>query len=110
MSPSDFYSRAPQQPDYDDPGAQKEADATAKMREARLRSVEAAILATTEGREWLWSILAKSNCMGDRLVLENAFQNGHFYGGVDLGLFIVRSLARTSPADFARMLAEHDKT
>lgn len=95
-------------PDYDDTEAQDKAAKEVRQREERLRSVEAAILATPDGREWLWSILAATNVMGDRLILDNAYQNGFQNGEREIGLRLIRRLARTSPENFARMLTERD--
>lgn len=106
MAPSDLNPSV--SPDYEDEAGQKKAADTIKQREARLRSVEAAILGTPDGREWLWSILAATNVMSDRVVLENEYQNGFQSGEREIGMRLIRRLARSSPENFARMLIERD--
>ncbi len=104
MQPSRL--RAPEKPyDYTDADANKEANAAASLRMDRLRAVERALLATADGREWVWALLKDCDVWvdGQRDLLP--FDQGRR----EVGLQLMRQFARVAPSDFARIFSENDR-
>lgn len=64
-------------------------------------------MATTLGREWVYAVLTDCGIWRDRLILPDAFQNGFEDGQREVGLRLMRRLARSVPAEFAQMLTEN---
>ena len=93
----------PREPtDLSDPEGLKRAQAEASLREERARSIERALLANPEGREWAWALLRDCGLWTDGEMVP--FQQGMR----EVGLQLMRRLARSSPNDFARMFTEND--
>ena len=97
---------------YDSPeqvkeSAEKEnADA---LRQRRLRTVEAAILETPMGREWLWGILSSLHVHDVRIAVSGSqFEQGIWAGESMNGQRILRRFASVNPHNFALMFAEND--
>ena len=93
----------PREPtDLSDPEGLKKAQAEAFLRDERLRAIERSLLANPEGREWVWMLL--NNC--------GLWTNGEmvpFQQGMrEVGVQLMRRLARSAPNDFARMFTEQD--
>ena len=98
--------RAPAKPyDYTDADANKEVLAAASLQADRLRAVERGLLATPEGREWVWALLKDCDVWvdGQRDLLP--FDQGRR----EVGLQLMRQFARVAPADFARIFSENDR-
>lgn len=82
----------------------KEAEELQRQR----RSVEATILSTPAGREWLWQFLSECHVFEARFSMTGERENGFWEGQREIGLNLMRRLASTSPENFARMLGEHN--
>lgn len=79
------------------------------MREDRLREIEAAILSTPAGREWVWGVLNGMFVFEERLSVTGSDHEAAFWAGQrEAGLRLLRRFARGSAADFARMFHEND--
>lgn len=88
--------------DLSDPAQLKRAEADASLRAERRRSIERALLANLEGREWVWALLRETGLWAEG-------EMGPFDQGMrEVGLQLMRRLARSAPADFARMFTEND--
>jgi hypothetical protein len=98
-----------EQDDATDEGQRQRKEAAASLRAQRHREIERAILASPEGREWLWQILADCHTFEERLpVTAAAYEQGVFSGQRGVGLDLMRSLARSSPQHFALLFTEND--
>lgn len=101
----------PEPDDYDatDPTRDRQRAAEASLREDRLREIEAAILSTPSGREWLWGVLASLHAFEARIAMtQSEFENGFWAGEREAGIRLLRRFARVSPESFARMFVEND--
>lgn len=79
------------------------------LRQRRLRSVEAAILETPTGREWLWGVLADLKVFEVTIAVSGTpFEQGHWAGQAYAGQRIMRRFAKARPEHFAQMMAECD--
>jgi hypothetical protein len=93
----------PREPDdLNDPARNKRLEAEASLRADRARSIERSLLETPEGREWIWALLRDCGLWTDGEMVP--FQQGMR----EVGLQLMRRLARSSPNDFARMFTEQD--
>ena|SRR5690348_1121785 len=93
----------PREPtDLSDPEGLKRAQAEASLRTDRQRAIELLLLSTPEGREWVWTLLRDTGLWTDGEMVP--FQQGMR----EVGLQLMRRLARSSPNDFARMFTEND--
>jgi hypothetical protein len=93
----------PREPDdLANPERNKRVEAEASLRADRARSIERSLLATPEGREWIWTLLKECGLWANGEMVP--FQQGMREVGVQL----LRQLARSSPNDFARMFTEQD--
>jgi hypothetical protein len=101
---------APEPGSYDhvDPDAERQRKAEASLREQRLREVEASILSTPTGREWLWGVLNTFGALEAKIAVTGSeYENGYWNGHRDAGLRLLQTFIRHSPADFSRMFAEN---
>ena len=97
--------------DYTDPTQDQRRRAEASLREDRLREVEAAILSTPQGREWLWGLLASLHVFEQRIAMTGSdYENGLWAGEREGGIRLLRRFTRVSPENFARMFIEQDRT
>ena len=114
MAEPPFMPSLPTDPDaydYTDTGAAQQRESEAALRAKRLREVEAAILSTPQGREWLWGLLAGLHVHELRIaVTGSSFENGVWTGEYAAGNRIMRRFASASPADFAQMFVENDES
>lgn len=95
--------------DAADPEAVRRAEAAAQLREEQRRQVALAILATAQGREWLWQVMKDARFLETRIaVTASQYEQGFFDGQREVGLGLMRVLARANPEDFARLLREND--
>jgi hypothetical protein len=96
--------------DYPDPDEDRRRRAETSLREQRLREVEASILSTPTGREWLWGVLSSLSVFEPRIAMStSAYENGFWAGQREAGLRLMRAFVRHDPADFARLIQENDK-
>lgn len=96
--------------DYQDPDAERQKAAAASLREQRLRNVEAALLSTTDGREWLFGILAGLHVFEPRMAMSaSEYENGFWAGEREGGLRLQRRLAKSDPEKFGLMYRENDR-
>lgn len=103
---------APEPGEYDfaEPDEEKKRQAEASLKESRLRDVEAAILSTPQGREWLWGILMGGNLYETRMALSaSAFEQGYWTRDRDKSCEVARRLMRASSENFSRMHQEQDR-
>lgn len=101
---------APDPDSYDhiDPERDRRQRAEAAMRERRLRDVEASILSTPTGREWLWGVLSSLSALEPKISMSGtAYENGYWNGQRDAGLRLLQAFIGHSPADFAKMFQEN---
>ena len=102
---------APGITDYTDPNAAEQKQAEAALRDKRLRAVEAAILSTPDGREWLWGLLAGLHVHEVRVaVTGSGFENGMWMGEYAAGNRILRRFASADAEKFAVMFMENDRS
>ena len=79
------------------------------LRQRRLREVEAAIIQTPQGREWLWQVLADLNVHDVRIAVSGSqFEQGVWAGQSLAGQRLLRRFAAAHPFHFATMFAECD--
>ena len=106
------YRQLPDEPepfDYTDPSSDTKRKAVASLREDRLREIDAAILSTPQGREWLWAILDSLHVNELRIaVTGSGYENGIWVGEYAVGNRLMRRFAGASPANFALMFHEND--
>ena len=99
--------------DYDHEGLdeeQRRKAAEASLRADRLAQVEAAIVGTVGGREWLWGLLGSLHCFEDRISLSgDMYEQGRLNGERDVGQRFLRRFAKVSPQNFAQMFVENDR-
>ena len=106
------HAAAPEPGSYDfpDTSAALQQEAAASLREDRLREVEAAILSTPGGREWLWGVLASLHTFEQRISMTGSdYENGLWSGEREAGIRLLRRFASVSPTDFGRMFQEMDR-
>lgn len=95
--------------DYTDPEQDAQRQNEASLRADRLREVEAAILSTPQGREWLWGVLAGLHVHELRIAVTGSdYENGIWMGEYSAGNRIMRRFASVAPHNFALMFQEHD--
>lgn len=98
---------------YDSPEQAKEStekENVEVLRQRRLRNVEAAILETPMGREWLWGVLSDLKIFEVTIAVSGSpFEQGLWAGQSLAGQRLMRRFASAHPEHFARMLAECDK-
>ncbi len=94
--------------DASDPDHVAQAEAAAAFREDQRRGIETALMGTVPGREWMWQLLNDCHVFETRVSMTGEHENGFFEGQREVGLSLVRRLARTHPELFARMVSEND--
>ena len=98
---------------YDSPEQAKEStekENVEVLRQRRLRNVEAAILETPMGREWLWGLLSSLHVHDVRIAVSGSqFEQGIWTGQSNTGQRILRRFAGVNPHNFALMFAENDR-
>jgi hypothetical protein len=96
--------------DASDHEAVKKAEVASKLRAEQRRALEANLLNSQPGREWLWQILAACHTWDEQIVVTNGlYEQGFWNGQRQFGLELMRHLARSSPENFARMMHENDR-
>lgn len=96
--------------DYTDPEQDVRRQAESGLRTDRLREVEAAIMSTPDGREWLWGVLAGLHVHEVRIAVTGSdYENGIWMGEYSAGNRIMRRFASVSPHNFALMFQENDR-
>lgn len=95
--------------DASDPEQIAKAEAAASLREDQRRAVEQALMTTTQGREWVWQLLGECRVWEKRISVTGEHENGFFEGQREVGLQLMRRMARSAPADFTRMITENDR-
>lgn len=96
--------------DYIDPDEDRQRRAETSLREQRLREVEASILSTPTGREWLWGVLNGMHVFEQRMAMTaSAYENGFYSGEREGGLRLLQRFLAHAPADFARMYQENNR-
>lgn len=96
--------------DYTDPEQEKQRAAAGSLKDDRAREVEAAILSTPQGREWLWGVLSGLHVFEQRLAMTGSDRENDFYAGErEGGIRLMRRFARIAPQNFARMFVEQDR-
>jgi hypothetical protein len=97
---------------YDSPEQIKEStdkENAEVLRQRRLRQVEAAILETPMGREWLWGVLSDLKVFEVTIAVSGSpFEQGLWAGQSLAGQRMMRRFAAARPELFAQMLAEND--
>jgi hypothetical protein len=97
---------------YDSPEQVRESaekETTEVLRQRRLRQVEAAILETPQGREWLWGVLSSLHVHDVRIAVSGSpFEQGIWIGEQMAGQRLLRRFAGVNPHNFALMFAEFD--
>ena len=98
--------------DASDPKAVARAEAEASLREDQLRQVEAALLATPQGRTWAWWLLTGACSLWDEKINVSGgqYEQGFLNGQQKIGKGLMRRFARANSEMFALMLAENDKS
>ena len=105
------FPTTPAPGDYDrpEPEAERKRNAETSIRRSRAKEVQAALLSTPQGREWLWGILNSLNTFEPRISMTGSdFENGWNGGEREAGLRMLRAFVRSSPAEFAQMFVEND--
>lgn len=98
------------QDDAADEEQQKQKLAAVELRTDRLRRVEAAILSTPHGREWVWSLInGDCDVWEKKIALSGSNEQQFLDGRRSIGLGLMRRLVRASPQNFAAMFSENDK-
>lgn len=98
----------PEAYDYTDPEAARSRAAESSLKDDRLREVEAAILSTPQGREWVWGILTSLHAFEQRITMTGSdYENGIFVGEHFAGTRLLASFAEGSPENFGQMLREN---
>ena len=109
LSPRALQAVQPEAYDASDPEQVAKAEAARSLRESQLRQVEAAILATPQGRMWVWSILSGDCHLWEKkIAISGQHEQGFFDGQQAIGQGLMRRLARANPELFAMMLTEND--
>lgn len=86
----------------------KAAQEASKRREQERREIEAAILASPQGREWLYQILKDCHSFEQRFPMSgNLFEAGFFAGERDVGIRLMNHFAAASPEHYGRMIKEN---
>ncbi len=79
------------------------------MRQRRLRDVEASILSTPTGREWLWGVLNDLHVYEHRIPMSGSDREyDHYAGKREGGLGLMRRFMKASPDMCAVMHGEWD--
>lgn len=95
--------------DYTDPEQDARRKAETGLRTDRLREVEAALMSTPAGREWLWGLLAGLHVHEVRIAVTGSdYENGIWMGEYSAGNRIMRRMASVAPHNFALMFQEND--
>jgi len=98
------------QDDAADEEQQKQKLAANELRTDRLRRVEAAILSTPQGREWVWGLISGDcDVWEKKIALSGSHEQAYFDGRRSIGQGLLRRLIRSSPQNFALMFTENDK-
>lgn len=96
--------------DYIDPDEDRQRRAELSLREQRLKEVEASILSTPTGREWLWGVLNGMHVFEQRLaVTASVYENGFYSGEREGGLRLLQRFLLSDPRHFAIMFAENNR-
>lgn len=66
-------------------------------------------MSTVQGREWVWQLLSDCRVWEKRISVTGEHETGFFEGQREVGLQFMRRMARSAPADFARMVSENDR-
>ena len=110
VSDQPFNPLAPEPGSYDDPiqAEARQKEAAASLRNQRLRNVEAAILSTAEGREWLWAILTSLHTLEKRIAMSGSEREVDFWDGQrEAGLRLFQRFVDVDPENFALMFKEN---
>lgn len=94
--------------DASDPQQVNERNSRAGHRTRRLRAVLQDLLAKQDGREWLWQFMADLMLTDKQIVAGDPVATAFRDGQREVGLALMRKLARTDAANFAAMLREND--
>lgn len=95
--------------DAGDPKAVEKQKKAALLREQQRKVVMAGLLASPEGRDWLWQLLIATHAFDERVALSNGqYEQGFYNGQREIGLNLLRALAKSSPQNFAIMISEQD--
>ena len=94
--------------DYPDPDAERQRQAETSLREQRLKEVEASILSTPTGREWLWGVLRDLHVFEKRFALTGAETENRFFDGQrEAGLMLMQRFLSHDSKHFAMMFQEN---
>jgi len=95
--------------DASDPKQVEDQAKASKLREQQRRVVLATLLANADGREWLGQLLRDTKVFEERIAVSGGvYEQGFLNGQREVGLSILRMLAKSAPAHFATLLQEHD--
>ena len=93
--------------DHVDQDTERQRKAEVFLREQRLREVEASILSTPTGREWLWGVLNDFGALEAKVAMSgSAYENGYWNGHREAGLRLLQAFLRCDPKHFAVMFQE----
>jgi hypothetical protein len=92
-----------------DEATMEKAEAAASLRADQRLAIERVILGNPQGREWIWQLLSDCHVWEKRISVTGEHENGFFEGQREVGLQLMRRLAKSAPADFARMFTENDR-
>lgn len=93
--------------DYTDTNREAEETVARRHREDQRRTVEIALLSTPQGRDWIWQFLIDCRTFEAMIHSSADYAQGFENGKREIGLSLMRRLARSSPDNFATMLTEH---
>lgn len=101
---------APDDPrDYTNPEHEKQAIQASKDRDEMRRQFEAAIMASPQGRDWVFQLLYDCHVWEPRIPMTpSAYDQGRMNGERDVGLGLLQRFVKVSPQNFALMFTERD--
>lgn len=95
--------------DASDPKQVEDQRKLATLRDQQRKVVLAQLLATAEGREWLAQLLKDCKVFEERIAMSGgSYEQGFLNGQREVGLSVMRMLAKSSAAHFATLIQEHD--
>jgi hypothetical protein len=99
----------PQFHDAEAEQAEKDDRDRAGLRNLGRRRVEQRLMASEDGRDWLWSLLNDCGFTNKRMAMSGGqYEQGYFDGQRETAFSLARRLAKSSPDGFAKMIIEND--
>ncbi len=95
--------------DASDPKQVEDQTKISQLRDKQRAIILAGLLSSREGREWLAQFLRDCHTFEERVALSNGqYEQGFFNGQREVGLSLMRLLAKSAPANFGVLLQEND--